>query len=353
MHWVLQEFSKVYGVWGFLLGVVGIFVATSANAFTVQSALTRDCHESITRAALAQAGWPQGAAPSQPTEQERRAGGELPFVPEPADPWELALLIGVRYEDVDRIASRDLVALAILHGTPENQQGHCLRGPKDDWDIGDERALSACRGQILHQVQRALSQGGPTGGAREWVPVALAFSGTVDLSLPQYPFRVGRALHTLQDSFSHSFREPEQLRVRSVLNFVDSVSNHLDPIRDGHPHLEVMDGCREESSGQQKRRVQATEASVALLQAIAKEAQMPGISPSPVGVVLDRYLTRIPGCHAGNGFCDAPEPGEAAGCSFAAAAPRGTSPGSLVALLLLFKTVRRQRRPCPPRWNRG
>ena len=75
---------------------------------------------------------------------------------------------------------------------------------------------------------------------------------------------LGQALHTLQDSFSHAFRTPDQHSVTVALNWVDTITG-LDESRDGPAHMGKMDACKDIDSFRTDRMAAAVEASEALM----------------------------------------------------------------------------------------
>src|SRR5579883_1494664 len=323
-----------------------------ALAFTVESSLTEPCHERITLAALALAGWPDGAKPPPPTDEDGRLADDVPFTaPEDArDPWSLALQIGVRYNDLHDAAPDDFQALVFIHGDPALQREHCLRAPDDDWNIGDETALTSCRAFILDELSAALGDGdAPDLETREPVSLSLVFRGTLQVPLARFPFHLGRALHALQDSFTHSFRSPDERRVDSVLNFVEGVvsGQSYDPARDGYRHLARLDRCTDEIPGQQRRVARAVEASAALLGAIDDPTGGRAGRLARAAQVIDGYLGWVPGCTAANGWCDAAElsePDPLGGCALGGHARRDPLGVAVVlALALLLARSRRRR----------
>src|SRR6266545_403543 len=111
-----------------------------AEAFQIETATTSGCHEGITLDAVARAGWPDGADPPPLDETGRRIADDLPFgLPDDAeDLWTIALLIGVRYNDIGSADPFDLPAISVLNADPELQPDHCLRRPEDDGEEGDQ-----------------------------------------------------------------------------------------------------------------------------------------------------------------------------------------------------------------------
>ncbi|MEZ4410565.1 MAG: hypothetical protein R3A52_29400 [Polyangiales bacterium] len=232
-------------------------------------------------------------------------------------------MLGARDNDLHGRAADEVAALAVVHSDPEGQAEHCLRRPQDDGPDGDRAALDACRRFILDEV--ALAVGAEPAvdlDAREPHTVALAFSGRQRLALQPYGWHMGRALHALQDSFTHTFRSPDGARVRHVLNFADwAEHDDHDPARDGHRHLSELDDCAAESPAARARTRNATAASVELLRAVVDDLGGAAGRSARAAAVLDRWLAYEPGCTVENRWCDAAELDEASeGCSVLASA---------------------------------
>lgn len=325
-----------------LLAAVAVLAAPSpVAAFQIETAVTTGCHERITLAGLQVAGWPDGRDAPAPSEYERRILDDAPFAGA-ADPWTLALLVGVRHNDIEGESPRDLAALALIHNDPGKQPAHCLRMEDHDGASGDHAALVACRVFILSELEAALGDGEAIDlEATVPVEVSLRFRGDVELETRRFPFHLGRALHALQDSFSHSFRNPEDARVRHVLNWIEgNLDDASEPARDGHPHMDVLDDCDAGVAAVRLRERAATDASAALIAAIADPSGGRAGRLERAGAVLDVHLAREPGCSADNGWCGAAEPGLGAGCSAGRAGAAGLV-AIIVALLLLAPGRRR------------
>ena len=111
----------------------------------------------------------------------------------------------------------DLPGLSALHGDPDHQPEHCIRRLEDDGPEGDASALEACGDFVLDQMAEALGDEIDDGviDMDTFIDVEthLVFRGKVEVSLPAYPFHVGRAIHAMQDSFTHTFRSHEDGRI--------------------------------------------------------------------------------------------------------------------------------------------
>ncbi|MBL8626700.1 MAG: hypothetical protein JNK64_35755 [Myxococcales bacterium] len=313
-----------------------------AAGFQIGTTVTARCHEAITDDARRTAGWP--TLPRQPlTEADRRAIADLPFTPptDPEDPRALALLIGVRSNDLRDNAPTDLAALVHIHNDPADQPAHCIRRREDDGATGDASALAACRGFILDELTR----GGwfaPTVDerAREPVAVFLAFRGRVELALPRAAYHLGRGLHALEDGFTHTLRNPTDGRVRSVLNWIDLVDDGYQPARDGLGHQGWIDDCTLTDDARVAQGVDlARAAAVEVLAALAL--------PDPVARrlaverALDGALALEPGCALGNDYCGAVELRDAAGCCDGGG---GGGPGAAALIVVVALAWTRGRR---------
>lgn len=320
-----------------MLLIAPVLASRPARAFQIESPATSGCHEGLTLGAAELAAFPVIADAPPPTTDQRRAMDDLVFDLPHRDAWTLALLFGVRSNDVRDFAPKDTSALSGVHNDPEDQPAHCLRRPADDGPAGDPAALAACRAFILGELER----GGLLAEAldlapREPVRVYLAIRGRVTIELPRFAYRLGRALHALQDGYTHVFRAPDAgAAVTHVLNWVDYVDDY-DEDRDGHRHIGALDDCGRDDDLAVRRRGRALDASAALLAAIADPA--PG-RRARVEAVLAALLAYAPGCERANAYCDATELEEEArfgGCAVAG--------GSLaLGLLVLAFAVRRRR----------
>jgi hypothetical protein len=292
------------------LALATVLSAGRSHAFSVATLATAGCHERITLEAAEAA----GLRPTRPvTRDDHALHAALPFfVPEPWDRATLSLLIGVREPDFHGAAAHDLVALAAVHLSPTHQHEHCLRGPGDDGAAGDATALAKCSRFIAREVELAL-RAGPED--TETVSVALTV-GPRPVSVLTRPWRLGRALHALQDSFAHGLRDENFGRVRALLNYVDPlVARPWQLERDGHPHVSALDACGAERLT--PAALAAREASRALLAATSRE------SPStPHLEALAPHLRLEPACE-GVAWCSTAQRllderlGEASGCSSA------------------------------------
>lgn len=300
-----------------------------AAAYGYESPVSDGCHEAITAEALRRVrdALPDRAEPLASTASDATLVEELPFevASDMRDIGAVALLLGVRDNDLKGRHGTNSTSLALVHGDADGQREHCLRRPshddpalddpaRDELPSGSELALSECRGFIRDKVVRAISEGLDTSGAPDGdrrLPLAvhLAFSGRSTVQLPVFYVYLGQALHTLQDSFTHTFRSDDRRRVKVVLNWSDFAEGNLDERRDGPPHIVAMDQCRDQDERLRPRledlKASALTASEDLLYA-ALAGSTQGRSAA-VDDVLDDWMQVEPGCNFDNGWCEAPE----------------------------------------------
>src|SRR4051812_17499492 len=296
----------------FVFGAIAAIPA--ARAYTIETQFTAKCHEKLTAEALRNARSALEIPATPPaTDDERALIDDLQFAPDD-DMRDLAgatLLIAVRDNDLKGNNEDDLSVLAAIHGDPDNQREHCLRGPRQKEPGGSAAALADCRAFIRERSREALdgldSNGMPDFARRTPLAVHLSFRGQVDAPLPTYYLRIGQAMHAVQDSFTHTYRTPDGLKVTVVLDWLDSVNGTLVESSDGPAHATRLDACDDPDDLRKTRRVLATEASTALLLATLGSGKTREERMAAVEQVLGAYLADSPGCTFANGWCQAQE----------------------------------------------
>jgi len=318
-----------------------VSIPSAAHAFEISSPITKPCHEEITEDAARSAVFPDFAAAPAPTEDQRRAMADLVFNLPEDNVWMLALLIGVRSNDVEDRQPTDLSSLIHIHDDPEKQDEHCIRRQQDDGSAGDVGALAACRDFIIGELE--------TGGllaeqldlaATEQVSSFFKFRGKYTIALPTFAYRLGRALHAVEDSYAHSMRDPESGNVRHVLNYIDAFgSSDYDEAIDGYQHLSSLDDCRRTDDVQVARVAHARDNVAAILAAIA--------DPAPdrrarVEAAVDAALVLTLNCTPDNNYCEAPELAEPKGARTFGCQVAGASSLAVVAALAFLLATRRR-----------
>jgi hypothetical protein len=311
---------------GAAAAVLVVASSRSASAYSYESAVGAGCHERITMGALRTLRTQLPTARSiVPDRNDQALLNDLPFTldDDMKDTASATLVIGVRDNDLKGRGPTEVDQLAAIHGNPDNQREHCLRDGLD-------------------------AAGVPDPNRRVDLDVTLSLRGRVTTTLPLYWVRMGQAVHTLQDGFTHTFRSADRLRVRTVLNWIEYVSGDDTESRDGPVHRNGLDQCDDLDDLQTTNIGVATQASLELMRATLDPALTRDAKLAAVDATLAKYLTFEPGCTEANGWCDAPErkyevtPG--CGCSIIGLPSGGLLAGGAcgVGLALLF--VRRRRR---------
>jgi hypothetical protein len=289
-------------------------VAAPTFAYTYESPVGEGCHERLTLNALRQLRVEQpNLGRVETLEGDRKIIRELPFHI-PADAGDIgaaALLIGVRDNDVKSFSGIDSYALPHVHAKADNQKEHCLRRLEHDEPEGSAQALKECRSYIANKLTIAAVEGVdesglPDTGRRSNLELYLSFSGRTTVRLPTFYLRLGQALHTLQDSFTHAYRTSDHMRIHTLLNWVDDVDDRVEE-RDGPGHMSAMDLCVDLDSFRSQRFHVASKASYELIQAMFVPVDELAERRAHVKDVLDRYMTFEPGCTYANNWCEAGE----------------------------------------------
>jgi MYXO-CTERM domain-containing protein len=326
---------------------------STAAAYSYESAISTGCHERITMGALRTLRTQVANAPAvTPDSNDLSLITDVPFTLD-GDMKDLAsasLVIGVRDNDLHGRGPTDTSQLAAIHGNPENQKEHCLRAVEDDEPGGSERALETCkafiRGKLVEALDGLDANGVPDPAHRVDLDVQLSLRGSVTASLPLFWVRLGQAVHTLQDGFTHTFRTPDRMRVRTVLNWIEYVNADEVESRDGPVHRNGLDQCESLDPLRTQNMGVASQASLELMHAVLDAGPREN-KLAAVDATLAKYLTFEPGCTAANNWCDAPEQqyqvGAGCGCSMIGGRPGGLAAAG-AGMLGIALLVRRRRR---------
>jgi hypothetical protein len=328
-----------------------------ARAYTIDNVFSRGCHEEITTAALRTVrGELATAAPLPTTEDEQALVGDLQFIPaeDMRDLGGATLLIAVRDNDLKGRGSTDLTQLAAVHGNPNGQEEHCLRSADQDEPTGSASAVAACRTFVRARIVEAISgldgAGKPDPTKRTSLTLRLSLRGQVDAPLPTYYVKMGQAIHAIEDSFTHTYRTPDEKQITVVLNWIDKVNGNLVEARDGPAHAAQLDRCDNADALRTTRRALATEAAAGVLRATLDPQMTADLKMAAVDTVLDAYMAYKPDCTFDNNWCDAPERQYAdssnCGCHVGKnyGGSRAMFPAGIVAILTVVRRARRRRR---------
>jgi hypothetical protein len=341
--------------WQIVAAAIVALVSSTASAFTIESAATEPCHEKITIAGWrrAQAAFPEQTAVLESRGDDDALIKDVPFtVPKSLQSiGPVTLLLGVRDNDIKEHGPTDLKNLAPEASDPNVQMEHCLRAPEDDEPGGSERAVEACRAFIRGKLLAALDgldeNARPDPRKREELAVSLAIRDEIDVDVPLFFLNAGRGLHALQDSFTHTFRRPDEpAKITVVLNFVDYTNGTLEEAVDGPAHASELDVCDDPDELRTERRKLAEEASGVALMALLDPELTRSAKEQAVDAMLDSYVSydKTADCSIDDDWCGAPEReygSPALRCSFSGATPRASLlmllPFASLALLLRLR----------------
>jgi hypothetical protein len=341
---------------------------SAASAWQVADPIHHDCHERISAAALAQVGYVQQPPPLSGDDAALRDGVQFDAGPYPADIYALSLIIGARWPDSQGEPSFDFYKLSNVHNAPGDQGAHCLREESDvGAEPGDTRALAACRAAITTLYWQALATldaatGAVDPDARTLQPEYLPFLGKTQIPVSGFYFFAGRAVHAIQDSFTHTYRRMDGAdaghRITSVFNWSSQVRGDLIEAENGHGHETILDDCQDDNPSNADRLGWATDATAELLAALttpgaAAERQM------RLDAFFTNWMGYEPGCSIENEYCDNPVQAwlrasgksmnyESGGCTMAGSTRVGAGLGvlavgcGLAAALLLLRRRRRR-----------
>lgn len=293
-----------------VVGVASLAATTPARAFSTASAFSDPCHETITIAAF------EEAAPVLPIDSielperetwDRAAGvvfeavGEVETANEHERFFFFSLFLGVRAPDTEGSSGTNIQTLRGIHAHPEGQYDHCLRATEDDGAPGDASAHQACLAGIRAQLERARDAlDAEEGGAILLVPFTLDHYGKFDVPVWGPAYHIGRALHAVQDSFTHTVRSDDLTTIYHVANFIEAVDGTLEERRDGLAHSTYADRCGEESSEVVRA---SREASADLLRATGAFLDGTGDGDGAVESFLATWMPFQEGCGVDRGFC--------------------------------------------------
>ncbi|MEO1267977.1 MAG: hypothetical protein AAFX99_07760 [Myxococcota bacterium] len=211
-----------------------------------------------------------------------------------------SLALGVRHPDTEGHSVTNLDTLRDAHTNPDGQYVHFLRSSTDDHDEGNALAIIQSRQTLRDNIQTGLAYlDFPTERQLITTTVYADFYGRIQVDVWAPAFYLGVALHTLQDSFSHTVRSDDLTTIRHVMNFIDAVTTGHRPGRDGLAHSDAMDDCMGDASEIAAVALMATEEFfIAAFDARAAD------SLDSVDAFMDRWFAYEPGCNADNNFCD-------------------------------------------------
>ncbi len=296
----------------FCVVVLISLLATQAWGYTISSGFTESCHEAMTTQAITtNTDIPEDfqpvAVPIPDSEIWRLLAENLPadrgaleMSGESGDLILVSLVLGVRAPDTEGHSVTNLATLRDAHTNPAGQYPHFLRSTLDDGDAGNIKAIDGSIKHFRDTVQIALAYLKFPPEAQIISTLTYAdFYGQVRVEVWAPMFFLGIAIHALQDSFSHTVRSDDLMKIRHVMNFIDAVNTGHEPGRDGLAHSGAMDNCQEDAKEIADVAIMATQE---LLNATANSVVSDDLAP--IDTFIDRWFQYEPGCNSKNNFCD-------------------------------------------------
>jgi hypothetical protein len=383
--------------WRAALVLLLLTTARPAGAYTLASGFSESCHERVTLAAFAvlieQLDTSRVSLPAselwRPVAAELAAAVLETMGQESTAPLTdqqkfvlFSAVVGVRSPDTagHSVSNLDALRRAQIDPDPTSQYLHCLRAAADDGPAGDLAVLRGAKELVRKLLTDAATAAQRTSAARNTtVPFYLDFYGQVEVEVDEAAYRSGRAMHVLQDSFSHTLRSADAGTVNTVLNYLDGISGHLEESRDGMGHSDSLDDChRQDLAPVVERAAAVSSAAARAVVMLARDQDRTGLdrglarcSAEETDPASCGWLEYVPACEAAldagdggaaqaqccssaNGYCAAPLLGIAREqvtqpylqTVFGCAVARHTRAGALglaVALLALAFRARRRR----------
>jgi hypothetical protein len=337
----------------FAVAAVAVLIArpNAAHAYTIANEMSTGCHEQITMQALRRVRAELAtAAPLPVTSNEKALVDDLQFTLD-GDMHDLGaatLIAAVRDNDLKGLSADDLTSLAQVHGDPNNQQEHCLRAADQNELGGSAAAVGACRafirGRAIDAVAGLDANGMPDLTKRTVLSIHLSIRGRVDAPLPTYYVRIGQAIHAIEDSFTHTYRTPDQMKITVVLDWLHQVDGTLIESRDGPGHATALDRCDDPDPLRKTRHELAIDAAAAFLRATLDPQKTSDQKMAAADAVLDKFVSYSPDCTFNNRWCNAPEVAYANpnGCGCRVASSSGSLPMMLSGMGLALVAIARR-----------
>ncbi|MBN2801742.1 MAG: hypothetical protein JXR91_01475 [Deltaproteobacteria bacterium] len=290
-----------------------LIVTTDVMAYEIQTGLTHDCHEQMAMDSFetfiqnnnvtnynnlilpADSSWDSYSDYFFGNLLESYTDKKIRFI-------AASLLIGVRWPDEHGLSVTSTEALYANHGDPDNQFEHFLRSQDDDYIEGNITALSKSKIFFQNRVLNAALYlfENPDDRIVE-IKEYVEFYGVITFQLFAPAYYLGTAMHSLQDSFSHTVRTDDLKQILSVLNFADAVTENFNEQRDGIAHSYHMDECKSDDDNKQIIKV-SKKVSLQLLQILSSDSI--NDAETITDNIIEEWLTYKPGCGFDNNYCN-------------------------------------------------
>jgi hypothetical protein len=221
-----------------------------------------------------------------------------------------SLLTGVRSPDTNGGSALNLASIRAVHLEQGGQYAHCLRDLRDDDLEGNKVAVTGCRDSIIADLETAKEFAQkPMDEQIIFVDFSADFYGKFEIRVWAPAYFLGRAIHAMEDSFTHMLRTENRRSIIHVMNFTEAITGNLHEPRDGMAHSNSMDICE----GVTQPLVEsAVEASADLIRAFSAELADP--DGEEIELITLKWITYTrgedlgyeEGCIQANDYCDSP-----------------------------------------------
>ena len=286
--------------------------ATPAPAFQVRSDFSVACHESITLGAyngilddvdISRVPLPQSDVWRKLAAQIQKVLG-VTFDSPQQELIAVSLVIGARWPDLRGHSVANFVQIRDANLNPDGQYVHCLRAPDDDFEQGNINAVEGTKDWIRQQVAAAqASLERPQAEQIVKTNFYLDFYGEFKVEVWEPAFRLAIAAHAIEDSFTHSLRSADTMKIHTVLNYVDPVNGIVNEERDGLGHSDSIDDCAD--NGPSRELAESARDAVEDFFTAARIQYREG-DQDAVDAMLVKWMTLEPGCTKDNDYCDSP-----------------------------------------------
>jgi len=179
-----------------------------------------------------------------------------------------------------------------------------LRRASHDYEQGTIDAIAEIRQHLIDTLKEAYDAFKDSSLHIQKTRWTFAFYGEIDIEIFYPAFLMGRALHTIQDSFTHTIRN-DSLSILTVLNYADVVLRQHSEERDGPAHSERLDLCDIENNAFDATRFQAArENTAAIIGAMNTVLAGTTYDASSINTVLDSVYGFTAGCDLSTEYCN-------------------------------------------------
>ena len=214
--------------------MLALLAPSTARAYTLHTTVTNACHEPITLEALARTAPPvpaDGVSDDEPYYRLAEHFGRALEVGPPAGDadalWRTSLVLGVRDPDLRGNGPADLIRLRWVHLPEVTQDDHFLRRSEHDGAAGVAGAAQEGRERLLALIEASAEAYAADPEGTRLVPVRawIQYYHAVEVEVWEPFYRLGEALHLVQDSFTHTYRSDDLHTILEIQNYVESVGH--------------------------------------------------------------------------------------------------------------------------------